>query len=436
MSTASEYDAEVIVVGAGFAGVTAARELSRAGRSVLIIEGRDRVGGRTWRVERDGRPFELGGAYVHWLQPHLIAELTRYGLGLTRDDGEGVGELRILSGGTLRTYSAGAGYALLGEAYEALYAASGHPDELFPYPYDPLSDRRWHDHAEAPLADLVGRLDLSEIHRDALAAMLATDVSASIRTAALVEMVRLRSLVGSDDFSKLADVAGTYTIRGGTEALLASMLRDGAAELHLQRIVTGVRRTDEAVSVRTTEGAVYRAETLILAVPLNTWTNIAFDPPLSEAKRVVSEARHAGGGFKCFIRVSGRRPGVLAVAPEPHPVSFLTTLLVEDAHTWMVAFGPAAPREFSVPWAREAVRALIPEAEATEVYGWNWTGDPLSLGIWATFRPAQGHLLSELVSPEGRIVFAGSDIAVGWRGYIDGAIESGLRAARAVLRRS
>lgn len=428
MSTVGRYDADVIVVGAGCAGVTAAR-------SVLLLEGRDRVGGRTWRVERNGHPFELGGAYVHWLQPHLTAELTRYGLGLTHDDGDGVGELRILSGGTLSKYSAERGYALLGEAYEVLYAASPHPDELFPYPYDPFSDRRWHDHAEASLADLVARLDLSGMHRDALAAMLSTDMSASIHQAALIESVRMRSLVGSDTFSRLADVAGTYTIRGGTEALLTRMLCDGGAELRLQTVVAAVERTDDAVSVRTTEGVVYRAETLILAVPLNTWTNITFHPPLSDAKRAVSHERHAGGGFKCFIRLSGRAPGVLAVAPEPHPVSFLTRYLVDDDYTWMVAFGPHPPPEFSVGWARHAVEALLPDSEVTDVYGWNWATDPLSLGTWANFKPSQGRLLSELVRSEGRVVFAGSDIALGWRGYIDGAIESGLRAAHKAVSR-
>ena len=71
---------DVIVVGAGFAGLTAARELSRRGHSVLVLEARDRIGGRTWTTERLGRTLELGGTWVHWTQPHVWAELTRYGL--------------------------------------------------------------------------------------------------------------------------------------------------------------------------------------------------------------------------------------------------------------------------------------------------------------------------------------------------------------------
>lgn len=78
---ASRYD--VIVIGAGFAGLTAARELSRAGRRVVVLEARDRIGGRTWLDERMGLDLELGGTWVHWTQPHVWAELARYGIGLT-----------------------------------------------------------------------------------------------------------------------------------------------------------------------------------------------------------------------------------------------------------------------------------------------------------------------------------------------------------------
>ena len=74
----NRYD--VIVVGAGLAGLTAARELRHAGRRVLVLEGRDRVGGRAFTGGFEGTDVEFGGAYVHWFQPHVFAELTRYGL--------------------------------------------------------------------------------------------------------------------------------------------------------------------------------------------------------------------------------------------------------------------------------------------------------------------------------------------------------------------
>ncbi len=73
---------DVVVIGAGFAGVTAARDLSLAGRSVVLLEARDRVGGRTYTGEAFGRRVEFGGTYVHWTQPHVWRELQRHGIPL------------------------------------------------------------------------------------------------------------------------------------------------------------------------------------------------------------------------------------------------------------------------------------------------------------------------------------------------------------------
>jgi monoamine oxidase len=63
-------DVDVVVIGAGFAGLVAARELGRAGLDVIVLEARDRVGGRTWTDRRLGHDLELGGTWVHRVQPH------------------------------------------------------------------------------------------------------------------------------------------------------------------------------------------------------------------------------------------------------------------------------------------------------------------------------------------------------------------------------
>ena len=73
---------DAIVIGGGFAGVAAARELTIAGLDCTLIEARDRLGGRTWYSDWDGEDIELGGGWVHWHQPHAWAELTRAGQGI------------------------------------------------------------------------------------------------------------------------------------------------------------------------------------------------------------------------------------------------------------------------------------------------------------------------------------------------------------------
>ena len=85
MTSAPGISADVVVVGAGFAGLAAARDLRDAGRSVLVLEGRDRLGGRAWRRPFAGtaHPIEMGGTWVApQYQPWVAEEMRRYGLRL------------------------------------------------------------------------------------------------------------------------------------------------------------------------------------------------------------------------------------------------------------------------------------------------------------------------------------------------------------------
>jgi len=71
---------DTIIIGAGYTGLTAARDLTNSGLNVLLLEARDRIGGRTWTSTIDGHQYEIGGQYVLWGQPNLWRELSRYSL--------------------------------------------------------------------------------------------------------------------------------------------------------------------------------------------------------------------------------------------------------------------------------------------------------------------------------------------------------------------
>lgn len=62
---------DVVVIGAGFAGITAARELKNHGYKVVVLEARDRIGGRVWTSELEGHKVELGATWIHWFQPYI-----------------------------------------------------------------------------------------------------------------------------------------------------------------------------------------------------------------------------------------------------------------------------------------------------------------------------------------------------------------------------
>ncbi|WP_255483205.1 MULTISPECIES: FAD-dependent oxidoreductase [unclassified Synechococcus] len=78
---------DVVVIGGGFAGVTAARDLRKRGLNVLVLEARDRLGGRTWSTDRNGFHVELGGTWIHWTQPFVWAEKERYCLEIQETPG-------------------------------------------------------------------------------------------------------------------------------------------------------------------------------------------------------------------------------------------------------------------------------------------------------------------------------------------------------------
>ena len=71
---------DVIVIGGGFAGVAAARELSWRGRKTLLLEARDRLGGRTWTTRFSDHDIDVGGTWIGWSQPNVWSEMMRYEL--------------------------------------------------------------------------------------------------------------------------------------------------------------------------------------------------------------------------------------------------------------------------------------------------------------------------------------------------------------------
>jgi monoamine oxidase len=74
MAGSTDREADIIVVGGGIAGLVTARELSRSGFDVVVLEARERLGGRVFTDHRLGRDLEIGGNWLHWVQPHAWAK--------------------------------------------------------------------------------------------------------------------------------------------------------------------------------------------------------------------------------------------------------------------------------------------------------------------------------------------------------------------------
>ena len=207
---------DVIVVGGGFAGVTAAREVALRGRSVLLLEARDRLGGRTWSADWDGVPIEYGGAWVHWHQPHTWSEITRAGLRveLSEDAQRAhwwVGDER--RDGTIaeRDAIAERGWnRFVDGVYEAL-----------PNPHDPslaLDELARFDRLS--IAERLDELELDEEERAVLEAELESLASGPLAEVGAVSVLRTHALSGYS-LALAQYTGGRVTLADGTGALLA-----------------------------------------------------------------------------------------------------------------------------------------------------------------------------------------------------------------------
>src|SRR5258705_5836047 len=147
---------EGIVIGGGFAGVTAARECATAGLRTLVLEARDRLGGRTHTTVWNGSVTELGGTWVHRSQPYVWAEIERYGLALADSTAGTTGQvvLRRSDGDIAPGDFAVQGVKILGAVAQYMGASS----EMFPLPHRPFATglAAQHDRVTGadPLADM------------------------------------------------------------------------------------------------------------------------------------------------------------------------------------------------------------------------------------------------------------------------------------------
>ncbi|MGY1641738.1 flavin monoamine oxidase family protein [Geodermatophilus sp. SYSU D00703] len=424
------HDTDVIVVGAGFAGVTAARELRRQGHRVLVLEARDRIGGRTWTDTRLGRDLEMGGTWVHWVQPHTWAELTRYGIGVTPSPAPVRGHW--ISGGTLHS---GTAEDLLGLIDRGMTASTAEALDRFPQPYRPLlTGDRLAEVDGLTVRQKLEQLGLGPEEFDAVEGMWATNLSGRTEDGAYTQGLRWCALAGGS-WQLMFEACATYKVVGGTRRLVEAIAGDAGVEIRTGTRVTAVRQDDAGAAVTLADGATLTAAAVVVTLPLNVLDSVTFDPPLSEGKRRAAHQGQASQGVKVWARLRGEYEPFVALAPGSAPLTLCQVEHVGDGETLVVAFGSVSERLDGTDRAavQEALRAWLPDVEVLDVASHDWVADDLSGETWPMQRAGQlTGALVELQRPEGRVVLAGSDYADGWAGFIDGAIESGLRAGRTV----
>jgi monoamine oxidase len=414
---------DAIVVGGGFAGVTAAREIALRGRSVLLLEARDRLGGRTWSADWDGIAVEYGGAWVHWHQPHTWSEITRAGLRVELS--EDAQRAHWWVGDDRREGTIADRDAIAERGWNRF--VEGVRDAL-PNPHDPLAAleelARFDRLTIAARAD---ELDLDEEERAVLEAELESLASAPLKDAGAVSVLRWHALSGYS-LALTQYTGGRVTLVGGTCALLRSIASAAPIEMRLNIPVAAVRSRGSRVEVETRSGELHDAAVAVVAVPLNVLGAIEFEPALSEGKREAIARGQVSRGIKIFLRTRGSDVLENTIKPR-HAFGYLDTeVLLGDGEQLQIGFGIDAERCDATSLQRD-LDEILPGYELVDATWHDWLADEYARGTWAIHPPGwytRHH--AEMRRPEGPILLAGSDLANGWSGFIDGAIESGLEA--------
>lgn len=406
--------ADVLVIGGGFAGVTAARDLAASGRQVVLLEARPRLGGRTWY-----RPFagtdvevELGGAWFSLeRQPVLAEEVERYGVSVVPVPERR--RRRWFTGGVRRRgrpVPKGEAAVLRQALAEiaARAAAAGAEDDV-------------------TAADWLSALSLPRATRDFVLGWAAFMSGADPSQISMLDVIALVA-EGNGSPSSLADEIGEG-FEAGTATLLDAIATDSGADVRLGMPVVRIEGGSDGVTATLADGTEAGAEAAVVAVPLNTIPAIEFDPPLDERLAALTAEGHPGRSRKLWLLADGVPEG-LACLGYGTPFNWLSWEANVGDVRLLVGF---AAQEVADPEA--AVADYAPGAKIVAVDSHDWITDPWSRGTWLTSRPGwtAAGALDGFREAHGRVVFAGSDVAEEHAGWIAGAIASGRAAVRRVL---
>ena len=445
-------DVDVAVVGAGFAGLAAAREVAAAGRAVVVLEARDRVGGRTVNAEiGDGEVVEMGGQWIGPTQDRAYALAGAVGVQTFPTHTAGDNLMRL--DGRLRRYKGTipklnpAVLLDIGRGLRKLNRLSRDVDLEAPW------EARDAEKLDATsLAEWVDRTMFTRTAKRLMRVTARTAWGAEPEELSMLHMAWFLRSVGS--FEMMTDAEGGAQqdrLVGGSQEIAIRV----AEELG-DRVVLGApvsRITERAGGLRIDAGrSEVRASRAIVAIPPALRTRIEFDPALPPAHAQLAQRMPMGWLVKAtaiydepFWRADGLSGEALNEAG-PVTITFDNSPPGGSPGALVGFVGGRDARAFARLGKSERRRAVLgcfealfgPKAQAAERYieqDWaaeRWSGG----GPVATFATggwtASGQALRE---PVGLVHWAGTETATHWSGYIDGAISSGERAAAEVLAR-
>ncbi|MGH2739043.1 MAG: flavin monoamine oxidase family protein [Actinomycetota bacterium] len=458
---------DVAIVGAGLAGLTAARALTRAGRSVAVLEARDRVGGRTLNHELgNGKVIEVGGQWVGPLPDQASPNPQKRVFNLAKDLGIGTfktyndGEYLDYNNGRLMRYSGrippNPSAANAGLAIELQNSMSGEvpPDAPYEAPsaaeWDGKTFETWMREALVPptLPPDAPTNDLVNLAIESVFSVQPRDLSL------LHVLFYIRAAGSLDNLINTAGGAQDSRFVGGSQLISIRLAEELGDRVVLSSPVRLIGQRNGRIMV---VGDRLRlvAERAIVAVPPFLAAQIVYDPPLSDFDGGLRGQLTQGLRMGTVIKVQAlyrapfwRSDGLAGQAtsdtgpvkvtfdnspdPDSRPGVLMGFIEGHDARIWGSKSHAARRRgvlesfeRYFGPRAGEPI-GYIEQSWAAEPFSGGGYAAVFTPGTWISYGRA-------LRKPIGLIHWAGSETATDWMGYMEGAIQSGLRAAGEIL---
>lgn len=444
---------DVVVIGAGFAGITAARELVRAGKKVIVLEARDRIGGRTHTEEIiPGITLDVGGQWIGPTQVRMngLAKQFKIETFATYDAGENVLE----RGGKLSKYTGTipsvnpASLADLGISMSRLDKLALTVDVQEPWKtknaaeLDSQTLGTWID--SHTYTDTSKRLLWSGLEM-----IFATDPR---RISLLHALFVIKTCQGLDILFGVTGGAQQDRFRFGTEPLLSKMAEEFARDVYLSSPVISIEQNQNKVTA-ICDGFRVEANRMVLAIPPAIAGRLQYAPGLSTDRDQLTQSMPMGSVIKTILvyptpfwrekKMSGQ-----TVSLSTDVFSTFDNSLPQRSEGILVAFsigsGAERMRRLSEGDRKKAFLSslsnIFGEAATTPVHysEHSWSSEKYTGGCFFGVLPpgvltGLGH---SLWKPEGRIHFAGTETAREWNGYIEGAVESGERVAKEIMEAS